>query len=140
MMTRITLDLSAETLRRLDRIVKDGWYADRDSLVTEALEQFVESRSFLGDSPRLLHHFAADALNESKPEIALKFVARALSLMNTHDPIDLNLYQQLVELRVQILLILGLNSEALESLKEARERLPNNPNVLRWMNRVQALV
>ena len=85
----------------------------------------------------MLHRFAADALNESKPDTALKFVDRALALLGTQKVADLQLYQQLVELRVQILLIVGRQSEALSALEEAQERLPNNPSIRRWMERLR---
>jgi predicted negative regulator of RcsB-dependent stress response len=86
----------------------------------------------------MLHRFAADALNESKPDTALKFVNRALTLLTTQEVTDLNLYQVLVELRVQILLVLGRSAEALSSLEEAQQKLPNNPTIARWIERLQA--
>ena len=49
----------------------------------------------------MLHRFAADALNDSKPEVALKFVNRGLSLLPTQDMTDFHLYQNLVELRIE---------------------------------------
>jgi len=105
-------------------------------VVREALQQFVDAKSFLGDSPRMLHRFAADALNDSKPEVALKFVHRALSLMANQRVTDFTLYQSLVELRVQILLILGREPEAMAALEEAREMLPNNPAIAKWIERL----
>jgi hypothetical protein len=103
----------------------------------EALHQFVEAKSFLGDSPRLLHRFAADALNESKPETALKFSSRGLALLDTEEHPDLGLYQRLVELKVQILLVLDRAAEALETLEEAKQVLPNSPAIARWAERVR---
>ena len=136
-MPKMTIELSAELAREIERIVRDGWFPDEDSVIREAIDQFVEAKSFLGDSPRMLHRFAADALNESKPDTALKFVDRALALLGTQKVADLQLYQQLVELRVQILLIVGRQSEALSALEEAQERLPNNPSIRRWMERLR---
>lgn len=137
MMARISVDVSSELTRQIERIVRDGWFPSHEALAQEALQQFVEAKSFLGDSPRMLKRFAADALNESKPETALKFVDRGLSLLSTQDHPDLALYQGLVELRVQILMVLGRNSEALEALEDARELLPNNPAIARWIDRVR---
>ena len=117
-------------------MIRDGWFPDQETVVREALLQFVDSKTFLGDSPRMLHRFAADALNDSKPETALKFVDRALSLMLSQKVTDFSLYQSLVELRVQILLIMGRDADALASLEEARETLPNNPNIARWIERL----
>jgi hypothetical protein len=121
----------------MDRIIRDGWYADEEAVVREALLQFLDAKSFLGDSPRMLHRFAADALNDSKPDVALKFVDRALSLINAQQMPDFGLYQSLVELRVQILLILGRESDALTTLEEAREKMPNNPTIAKWIEKVR---
>jgi hypothetical protein len=68
--------------------------------------------------------------------VALKFVHRALSLMANQRVTDFTLYQNLVELRVQILLVLDRQSEALAALEEAREMLPNNPTVAKWIERL----
>jgi len=86
---------------------------------------------------RMLHRFAADALNDSKPETALKFTDRALSLMSTQKITDFALYQNLIELRVQILMVLGRDDEALSSLEEAKELLPNNPTISRWIDKLR---
>src|SRR5438477_6035046 len=126
-MPKVAAEISNELARQIDRMIRDGWFPDQDTVLREALSQFVDAKSFLGDSPRMLHRFAADALNDSKPETALKFVDRALALMSTQKVTDFTLYQSLIELRVQILLVLGRDSEALNSLEEARELLPNNP-------------
>jgi len=136
-MTKVTTEVSADLSKQIDRIVRDGWFPDQETVVREALLQFVDAKSFLGDSPRMLHRFAADALNDSKPETALKFVDRALSLMSNQNVTDFSLYQNLIELRVQILLVLGRDSEALNSLEEARELLPNNPSIARWIERLK---
>ena len=136
-MTKVTTEVSADLSKQIDRIVRDGWFPDQETVVREALLQFVDAKSFLGDSPRMLHRFAADALNDSKPETALKFVDRALSLMSNQNVTDFLLYQSLIELRVQILLVLGRDSEALNSLEEARELLPNNPSIARWIERLK---
>ena len=135
-MPKLTTEIPMELSRQIDRIVRDGWFPDQDSVVREALLHFVDAKSFLGDSPRMLHRFAADALNDSKPEVALKFVSRALSLMAGQDITDFALYQALVELRVQVLLVLGRESDALASAEEAREKLPNNPTIARWIERL----
>ncbi|MHB0968834.1 MAG: ribbon-helix-helix domain-containing protein [Thermoanaerobaculia bacterium] len=137
-MAKITMELPPDLSRQMDRMVRDGWFADEDAVVTEALRQFVEAKSFLGDSPRMLHRFAADALNESKPETALKFVNRALSLLGAQKVPDFALYQSLVELRVQILLILNYDTEALATLEEAQEKLPNSPTIRKWIERLRA--
>ena len=136
-MPKVAADISNELARQIDRMIRDGWFPDQETVLREALSQFVDAKSFLGDSPRMLHRFAADALNDSKPDTALKFVDRALSLMSTQKVTDFTLYQNLVELRVQILLVLGRNSDALASLEEAREHLPNNPTIAKWIERLR---
>ena len=133
---KVTTEIPADLSRQIERIIRDGWFPDQETVVREALLQFVDAKTFLGDSPRMLHRFAADALNDSKPETALKFVDRALSLMLSQKVTDFSLYQSLVELRVQILLIMGRDADALASLEEARETLPNNPNIARWIERL----
>ena len=136
-MPKVAADISNELARQIDRMIRDGWFPDHETVLREALNQFVDAKSFLGDSPRMLHRFAADALNDSKPDTALKFVDRALSLLSTQKVTDFTLYQNLVELRVQILLVLGRNSDALASLEEAREHLPNNPTIAKWIERLR---
>jgi len=136
-MPKVAADISNELARQIDRMIRDGWFPDQETVIREALNQFVDAKSFLGDSPRMLHRFAADALNDSKPDTALKFVDRAMSLMSTQKVTDFTLYQNLVELRVQILLVLGRNSDALTSLEEAREHLPNNPTIAKWIERLR---
>jgi Arc/MetJ-type ribon-helix-helix transcriptional regulator len=133
---KVSAEVPAELARQIDRMIRDGWFADQEAVVREALLQFVDGKSFLGDSPRMLHRFAADALNESKPDVALKFVNRALSFMTAQHISDFSLYQNLVELKVQILLVSGRDADALVSLEEAREHLPNNPTVARWIERL----
>jgi Arc/MetJ-type ribon-helix-helix transcriptional regulator len=135
-MTKVSTDIPAELNRQIERIVRDGWFPDQETVVREALLQFVDAKSFLGDSPRMLHRFAADALNDSKPETALKFVDRALLLMSNQKITDFALFQNLIELRVQILLVLGREDEALRSLEEAKEILPNSPTITRWIDRL----
>jgi len=135
-MAKITIDLGDDMVREVDRIVRDGWYRSSEEVVTEAIRQYVGAKTYLGDSPRMLQRFAADALNESKPETALKFADRSLSLLTCHKLADLTLYQQIVELRVQILLVLDRYEEARSTLEEAREKLPNSPSILRWLERV----
>src|SRR5437868_13402746 len=99
-MTKVTTEVSADLSKQIERIVRDGWFPDQETVVREALLQFVDAKSFLGDSPRMLHRFAADALNDSKPETALKFVDRALLLMSNQKITDFALLQNLIELRV----------------------------------------
>ena len=136
-MPKLTTEIPSDLSRQIDRIIRDGWFPDQESVVREALSQFVDAKSFLGDSPRMLHRFAADALNDSKPEVALKFVSRALSLMAGQDITDFTLYQALVELRVQVLLVLGRDDDALASVEEAKEKLPNNPAIARWIEKLR---
>ena len=136
-MTKVSTEIPPELTRQIDRIVRDGWFPDQETVVREALLQFVDAKSFLGDSPRMLHRFAADALNDSKPETALKFVDRALLLMSNQKLTDFSLFQSLMELRVQILLVLGREDEALRSLEEAKEVMPNNPTIARWIDRLK---
>jgi Arc/MetJ-type ribon-helix-helix transcriptional regulator len=135
-MPKVTAEIPGELSRQIDRMIRDGWFPDQDAIVREALAHFVDAKTFLGDSPRMLHRFAADALNDSKPEVALKFVNRGLSLLPTQDATDFHLYQNLVELRVQILLVLDRTAEALAGLEEAREMLPNNPTIAKWIARL----
>jgi len=135
-MPKVAAEIPSDLSRQIDRIIRDGWFPDQETVIREALSQFVDAKSFLGDSPRMLHRFAADALNDSKPEVALKFVNRALSLFSNDALTDFTLYQALVELRVQILLVLGKESDALASLEEAREKLPNNPTIARWIEKL----
>src|SRR5206468_8371884 len=131
-MPKVATDISNELARQIDRMIRDGWFPDQEAVLREALNQFVDAKSFLGDSPRMLHRFAADALNDSKPETALKFVDRALLLMSNQKMTDFTLYQTLVELRVQILMVLGREGEAMHVLEEAREMMPNNPTIAKW--------
>lgn len=133
---RITTEIPTDLSRQIDRIIRDGWFPDQEAVVREALQQFVDAKSFLGDSPRMLHRFAADALNDSKPEVALKFVNRAFSLMAHQSVTDFTLYQSLVELRVQVLMVLGREADAMAALEEAREMLPNNPAIAKWIERL----
>jgi len=137
MMVKITAEVSPELSRSIERIIRDGWFPDQETIIREALEQFVDGKSFLGDSPRMLHRFAADALNESKPEVALKFANRAVSLLKGQAITDFALYQSIIELRVQIFLVLGREADALASLEEAREILPNNPSIAKWIEKVR---
>ncbi|HEX7707096.1 MAG TPA: hypothetical protein VF701_11625 [Thermoanaerobaculia bacterium] len=136
-MPKVTAEIPNELSRQIDRIIRDGWFSDQEAVVREALLQFVDAKSFLGDSPRMLHRFAADALNDSKPEVALKFVSRAVSLISSQELTDFTLYQALIELRVQILLVLEREDDALACLEEAREKLPNNPSIANWIERLE---
>lgn len=138
-MPKLTAEIPNELSRQIDRIIRDGWFPDQESVIREALSQFVDAKSFLGDSPRMLHRFAADALNDSKPEVALKFATRALSLLANHNMTDFTLYQSLVELRVQILLVLGREDDALHAAEEAHEKLPNNPAIAKWIEKLNKI-
>ena len=135
-MVKVAAEINTDLARQIDRMIRDGWFPDQESIVREALNHFVGAKSFLGDSPRMLHRFGADALNDSKPDTALKFVNRALSLVSGQQVTDFALYQALVELRVQILLVLDRQAEAISTLEEAREQLPNNPSIARWLERL----
>jgi Arc/MetJ-type ribon-helix-helix transcriptional regulator len=136
-MVKVAAEIPSELSRQIDRIIRDGWFPDQETVLREALSQFVDAKSFLGDSPRMLRRFAADALNDSKPEVALKFTDRALSLLSSTHLTDFTLYQALIEMRVQILLVLDRPADALRSLEEAREHLPNNPTIARWIERLE---
>lgn len=136
-MPKLTIEIDANLKKGIDRLVRDGWFSDEGAVVVEALRQFVEARTYLGDSPPLLHRFAADALNASKPETALKFVSRGLTLLSGQELADLTLYQQLVELKVQTLVILDRVDEAVAMLEEAKERLPNSPAIESWVRRLE---
>ena len=135
-MVKVNAEIPSDLARQIDRIIRDGWFPDQETIVREALNQFVDAKSFLGDSPRMLHRFAADALNDSKPDTALKFVNRALSLLGSQQVQDFALYQALVELRVQILLVLDRKPDAVAALEEAKEQLPNNPTIARWLEKL----
>lgn len=136
-MVRITIDIPDGLEREIRRLLKEGWYESDEEIIIESLQQFIGGKSYLGDSPSMLHRFAADALNESKPETALKFVSRAMAITEGHKTADLSFYQVMVELRVQILLVLDRLDEAEEVLENARERLPNNPAIVRWLEKVR---
>ena len=136
-MVKVAAEIPSELARQIDRIIRDGWFADQETVVREALLSFIGGKSFLGDSPRMLHRFAADALNDSKPDTALKFASRALALVNGQEMIDFALYQSLVELRVQILLVLDRKKDAVAALEEARERMPNNPAIAKWLDKLR---
>lgn len=136
-MIRLTVDVPDELERQIRRLLKEGWYESDEEIIVEALQQFLGGKSYLGDSPSMLHRFAADALNESKPTTALKFVDRAMAITENQKTADLSFYQVLVELRVQILLVLDRLDEAEETLEKARERLPNNPAIVRWLEKVR---
>jgi Arc/MetJ-type ribon-helix-helix transcriptional regulator len=136
-MPKITIEVDAGLNKQIERIVRDGWFADPSAVVLEALRQMVEAKTFLGDSPPILHRFAADALNASKPETALKFVSRGIALLSSQDLADLSLYQKLVELRVQILLVLDRKEDAITMLNEAKEKLPNNPFIDNWLKKLK---
>jgi len=136
-MVKVSTEIPYELARQMDRIIRDGWFADEEAVIREALLQFVDAKTFLGDSPRMLHRFAADALNESKPEVALKFLDRSLSLLAHEKLTDFTLYQSLIELRVQVLLVLGRDADALASVEAAREHLPNNPSIAKWIDRLK---
>ena len=135
-MPKLTAEIPHDLSRQIDRIIRDGWYPDQEAVVREALLQFVEGKTYLGDSPRMIHRFAADALNDSKPEVALKFVERALSLMTHQTMTDFTLFQALVELRLQVLLVLDREVEALAAAEEARQQMPNNPTLARWIEKL----
>src|ERR1700692_2566484 len=77
-MAKVNAEIPHELSRQIDRMIRDGWFPDQEAIVREALAHFVDAKSFLGDSPRMLHRFAADALNDSKPEVALTFVNSGL--------------------------------------------------------------
>ena len=135
-MVKVAAEIPSDLARQIDRIIRDGWFPDQEAIVKEALSHFVDAKSFLGDSPRMLHRFAADALNDSKPETALKFVDRALSLLTGQQMTDFALYQALIELRVQVLLVLDRKRDAIATLEEAKEQLPNNPTIARWLEKL----
>ena len=136
-MPRFSAQVSTELSSQIERLLREGWYADESALLEAALESFIENRSFLGDSPRLLSTFAADALNDSKPETALKFTSRALTLLGSGADTDLELYKELIELRVQSLLVLSRETEARAELEQARARLPNSPGINGWIDRLR---
>src|SRR5438270_11212819 len=130
-MPKVAAEIPSDLSRQIDRIIRDGWFPDQETVVREALSQFVDAKTFLGDSPRMLHRFAADALNDSKPDVALKFINRALSLVAGETLTDSTLYQALAALRVQVLLVLDREAASLASMEETRKKLPNNPSAAR---------
>lgn len=135
-MARFEVDVPPQIAREIERIVRDGWYPDAAAVIQAALAGFVDGRTFLGDSPRMLLRFGADALNESRPDVALRFVDRGISRLTETETFDRGLYQQLIELRIQLLLIVGRERDALQTIDEARELLPNNPGIKRWAERL----
>lgn len=136
-MPRLILDVPDEIAEQLERLVKEGWYSDQHAAVQSALGTFLVSKSYLGDSPRLLLRFAADALNESKPETAIRFADRGLSLLAVQEHPDRAIYQSLIEIRLQALLVLGRQEEALETVERAKEILPNHPGITAWQERLR---
>lgn len=132
-MASLKVDLPYNLEQQVKRVVKEGWFKSAEEVAIEALQQYVGGKSYLGDSPAMLLSFAADALNESKPEVALKFVDRALSMADSDRMGDLSLYKSLVELKVQVLMVMDDREEAARTLEEAREKLPNNPSITRWL-------
>ena len=100
---KVAAEIPNELARQIDRIIRDGWFPDHESVVREALSQFVD---------------------------------RALSLLSGQKMTDFTLYQSLVELRVQILLVLGREADALASLEEARQQMPNNPSIAKWIEKL----
>ncbi|MFA6954762.1 MAG: hypothetical protein WC538_02690 [Thermoanaerobaculia bacterium] len=136
-MAKLTIEIEPGLQRQMDRIVRDGWFPDAAALAVEALRQYAEAKSHLGDSPPLLHRFAADALNASKPETALKFVSRGITLLDSQAIADLGLYQKLVELKVQILLVLERAEDAIITLDGAKDKLPNNPTIDGWLKKLR---
>jgi Arc/MetJ-type ribon-helix-helix transcriptional regulator len=138
-MARLSVEIGPEAQRQMDRLIREGWYPDAQSVVSAALEQFLEGRTYIGDSPGLLLRFAADALNESKPDTALKFAERGLMLLGGMQEFpDRSLYQSLVEIRVQALLVLDREADAVTALEEAKGHLPNHPGIAAWFDRLQA--
>ncbi|MCM2314193.1 MAG: hypothetical protein NDJ92_03455 [Thermoanaerobaculia bacterium] len=136
-MAKLTIEIDPSLQKQIDRIVRDGWYADASALAVEAVRQYAEAKSHLGDSPPLLHRFAADALNASKPETALKFVSRGITLLASQEIADLVLFQKMVELKVQILLVLDRAEDAIITLEAAKDKLPNNPTIDGWLRKLK---
>ncbi len=134
---KLTIEIEPSLQKQIERIVRDGWYSDAPTLALEALRQFAEAKSHLGDSPPLLHRFAADALNASKPETALKFVSRGITLLASQEIADLGLFQRMVELKVQVLLVLDRAEDAIVTLEQAKEKLPNNPAIDGWLRKLK---
>jgi len=48
-MAKLTIEIEPGLQRQIDRIVRDGWYPDAEALVVEALRQYAEAKSHLGD-------------------------------------------------------------------------------------------
>lgn len=136
-MAKLTIEIDPSLQKQIDRIVRDGWYSDASALAVEAVRQYAEAKSHLGDSPPLLHRFAADALNASKPETALKFVSRGITLLASQEIADLGLFQKMVELKVQILLVLDRAEDAIITLEAAKDKLPNNPTIDGWLRKLK---
>ena len=115
------------------RPVDGSFVLSDDNEVTFRVEAYDTSRPLVIDPVLSYSTYLGGA------ETALKFVNRGLSLMHGQSVTDFGLYQSLVELRVQVLLVLGREDDALAALEEAREMLPNNPTIAKWIEKLNKI-
>ena len=52
MKSTIQTHLPDQLMRQMERLVKEGWFADLDTLITDALRRFLDSHR-----PELMEHF-----------------------------------------------------------------------------------
>ena len=84
---------------------------------------------------------AGELIGAAAESDRVKLGAGATAVTGAIGPLDsqrqvLQPRQALVELRVQVLLVLGRDRDALAALEEAREQLPNNPSIAKWIEKL----
>ena len=46
-MPKVAADISNELARQIDRMIRDGWFPDHETVLREALSQFVDAKVVL---------------------------------------------------------------------------------------------